>query len=314
MAFSAFFFFLTNHLFAGGPVVLMTGAHHPDQLAATINEWDDAAMMITPPLAREFLARAPESGILFPRVRALFIGAAPFFADEKRAVRARLSPNAHEVYGSAASGFLASHPIDVQPDSVGRPVADVEMEIVDQAGNRLPPERTGHLRFRGPGISKGFYAEAAAETAISEGFRGGWYYPGDLGAIDADGYLRLRGRVADVIRRRGVEIYPPDIEEVYLAHPAIGEVAVVGARPRADSPDRSVFVFAVARDGLQPRELTQHCRRFIPPERFPDQLVCVAQLPKTGNGKVDRPRLTAIAEQALLAAGGAPDAAGSPAG
>jgi len=305
MAFSAFFFFLANHLFAGGPVVLMTGAHQPDRLAAAINEWDDAAMMLTPPVAREFLARAPGEGVMFPRLRALFIGAAPFFAAEKRAARDRLSPNCYEVYGSAASGFLSSlAPLDIEAhgDSTGRPVEDVEIEIVDHEGGRVPPGRTGHIRVRGPGISKGFYRETPGETAGGDGFRQGWYYPGDLGAFD-DGYLRLKGRLGDVIRRRGVEIYPPDLEEVYLAHPAIREAAVVGAAEPGGGPDRRVIVFAVADAGLQARELTQHCRCRIPPERFPDQLFCLAQLPRTGNGKVDRPRLVAMAEQALARTG-----------
>jgi acyl-CoA synthetase (AMP-forming)/AMP-acid ligase II len=301
MAFSAFFFFLANHLFAGGTAVLMGGAHDPVQLAAAINGWDDAAMLITPPLAREFLARAPRQAIMFPRMRALFVGAAPFSADEKLAVQARLSPNSYEIYGSAAAGFLSSHQIDAHADSVGRPVGDVEIGIVDKDGQSLAPGRTGHIRCRGAGISQGFFGQAPGEPG-AEGFFGGWYYPGDLGAMDENGYLTLKGRVADVIRRRGVEIYPPDLEEVYRAHPAIGEVAAVGARTHSGGDDPQVVVFVVGRGELQQRELselTRHCRRFIPPERFPDQLFCLNQLPKTGNGKVDRPRLTAMAEQAL---------------
>jgi acyl-coenzyme A synthetase/AMP-(fatty) acid ligase len=302
MAFSAFFFFLTNQLFTGGPVVLMTGAHHPDRLAAAINEWDDAAMLITPPLARELLARAPQNGVMFPKMRALFVGAAPFFAEEKRAVRARLCANSYEVYGSAATGFLASHQIDAHPESVGRPVRDVEIEIVDKEGNRVAAGRTGHVRCRGPGISQSLYGSSAAETSGSEGFVAGWYYPGDLGGIDGEGFLTLKGRVADVIVRRGVEIYPTDLEEIYLAHPSVREVAVVGTRAAVGGRDQEVVVFAVSRTEFDQRalaELTQHCRRLIAAEEFPDRLFCLAELPKNGNGKVDRPRLTAMAEQAL---------------
>src|SRR5262249_28680600 len=163
---------------------------------------------------REFLARAPHAGVMFPQMRALFIGAAPFFAEEKHAVQARLCANPYEVYGSAATGFICSHQIDAHADSVGRPAADVAIEIVDMDGQPLPPGRTGHIRCRGAGISQGFYGDAAGNGA--EGFADGWYYPGDLGALDRSGYLTLKGRVADVIRRRGVEIYPPELEEVYL--------------------------------------------------------------------------------------------------
>ncbi|MBV9859545.1 MAG: long-chain fatty acid--CoA ligase, partial [Alphaproteobacteria bacterium] len=302
LAFSAFFFFLANHLFAGGRVVLMTGAHDPDRLADAINRWDDAATLITPPLAREFLARAPEGGVMFPKMRALFIGAAPFFAEEKRAARARLTGHCYEVYGSAASGFLAClspRDIDAHPDTVGRPAEDVEIDIVDKEGSRVAPGRTGHIRVRGPGISAGFFGQSANAPVGGEGFDGGWYYPGDLGAIDADGYLRLKGRLADLILRRGVEIYPPDLEEVFLAHPSIGEAAVVGARPPGGGADPEIVAFVVPRAAIEPQELVLHCRRWIAPERFPDRSVALPQLPKTGNGKVDRPRLAAMAEQVL---------------
>jgi acyl-CoA synthetase (AMP-forming)/AMP-acid ligase II len=299
LAFSAFFFFLTNHLFAGGTVVLAGSESHPDWLAAMINEWDDAATLITPPLAREFLARAPSGSVMFPKLRALFIGAAPFFAEEKHGVAARVSRNAFEVYGSAATGFLASHKINLAADTVGCIVDDVEVEIVDHQGNLVPAGQTGHIRCRGPGISHGIFGPVAEPPVGNEGFRNGWYYPGDLGVLAYDRFLTLRGRAADVILRNGVEIFPGDVEQAYLGHSAIGEVAVVGVREPFGARRQLVFVFAAARGELRHQDLTEHCRRLIPPERFPDQFLLLEQLPKTGNGKIDRPRLVAAAEQAL---------------
>ena len=137
--------------------------------------------------------------------------------------------NAFEVYGSAATGFLATHPIDFVAESVGRLVSDADIEVVDRDGHRLPVGQTGHIRCRGAGISQGFYGPAAEPSVGREGFDAGWYYPGDIGSLSADGFLCLKGRAGDVIVRRGIEIYPTDIEEIYLAHPAIAEAAAVAA-------------------------------------------------------------------------------------
>ena len=301
MAFSAFFFFLANHLFVGGPVVLMGGAHRPDRLAAAIAGWGDAALLITPPLVREFLARAPQGRVMFPDARALFFGAAPVFAEEKRLVRDRLCGNAYEVYGSAATGFLSvltPGEFDARGRSVGRPVDDLEIEIVDSHGERVGRAQTGHLRCRGAGVSQGFYGEPANHGA-GEGFHGGWYYPGDLAAIDGDGYLTLTGRLADIIRRRGVEIFPTDLEEAFLAYPAIAEAAAVDALPPGGNEPR-VVVFAAPRGEVRHQELEAHCRRLIPGARFPDRLFLLRQLPKTANGKIDRPRLRQMAAQILV--------------
>src|SRR5258706_4363190 len=168
MGFSAFFFFLANQLFVGGPVVLMTDNHNADYLREQINRWDDAVSLITPPLARQFLAAAGEGGPIFPKLRALFIGAAPLYPEEKAAVLKKLTPNLREVYGSAACGFistLAAGEVAAHGDSVGRPAPGLEVEVVDADGKTASAGQPGHLRCRGAGISQGFYGETPASPA-----------------------------------------------------------------------------------------------------------------------------------------------------
>jgi acyl-coenzyme A synthetase/AMP-(fatty) acid ligase len=132
---------------------------------------------------------------------------------------------------------------------------------------------------------------ADAAAGGTEGFQEGWYYPGDIAVLDAKGYLTLKARAPEVIRRRGVEIYPAEIEAVLAQHPSVAEAVVVGVTP----PGQEVQVIAVMvpRGKAQLEAVAQHCRERLPPEKFPNQLYWAEQLPRTGPGKVDRPALVA---------------------
>jgi len=296
MGFSAFFFFMANQICIGGATVLMAEDHKPENVARAIASWDDGACLITPPLVRQFLSWPVAEGLLFPRLRALLVGASPLFPAEKQAIQRRLTPKFYEVYGSAAVGFLSVLPPDdmsAQTDTVGRKSPDMEVEVVSGTGAVLPLGAIGHLRCRGPGISGGIFGDTGA-SASAEGFRDGWYYPGDVGTLDATGFVRLKGRVADLATRRGVDIYMPEIEEVMQAHESVVEVAAVGVTP-PEGGDTRLVVFVVPNGQPQTQALSAHCRERIPPEKFPDRVFFVRGLPKNPNGKVDRRNLAAMA-------------------
>ena len=299
IGFSAFFFFLTNQICIGGPTVLMSESHRPDELVKAIAGWEDGACLITPPLCRQFLTMPATNGVLFPGLRALFVGAAPLFPEEKLQILERLTPNLYEVYGSAACGFVSAlSPADVRDaaDSVGKLAPDVWLEAADGAGATLPVGRIGHLRARGPGISKGLYVGDPA-TGGAEGFRDGWYYPGDVGTIDDAGFIRLMGRIADLIHRRGLDIFAPEIEQVVQSHPSIVEAAAVGAPATDGSADERLIVFAIPRGEPATDQIARYCRERIPQAKFPDRVYFVRGLPKTPNGKVDRSRLRRMASE-----------------
>jgi|GEM_PF-370260 len=301
MGFSAFYFFLSNQLFIGGRSVLMAENYNEKLVAEKINSYEDTATLITPPAARKLLSMASGDTPLFSKMRALFIGASPLFADEKLEVIKKLTPKFREIYGSAACGFISTLPPDEIADyseSVGRPFAGLEMNVVDGKGNLLPPGKVGHFRFRGPTISMGFFGSSGDNSERPEGFRDGWYYPGDLGSMDEAGYLSVRGRVSDVIYRGGVEIMPLELEQIMAGHESIAEVAVVGATDKEKGPqEQRVIGFVVPRTEPQKGPFAQYCRANIPQEKFPDRVFFVKELPKNANGKIDRQRLKMVAER-----------------
>jgi acyl-coenzyme A synthetase/AMP-(fatty) acid ligase len=301
MSFSGIYFFLMNQFCIGGPVVLMGANFDPDYIVKTINGWDDSVFLMISPICRALLAKAPPEGLLFPKARALFVGAAPLFPEEKRAAVRHLSPNFYEIYGSAACGFISA----LQPDeaenkaeSEGRIAPGIEVQIVDRNENFVPNGSIGHVRCRGPGISKSFFDAGHADTSEPEGFRSGWYYPGDIGAIDDAGYIYVKGRVSDMILRRSTEIFPQEIEQILVAHGSVAEAAVIGI-PTSGSRDQQVFAFVVLRDAAKLDAIAQHCKTHIPAEKAPDRIFRVETLPKTGTGKLDRPALRSAVLRSL---------------
>ena len=170
-----------------------------------------------------------------------------------------------------------------KPGSVGLPVPDVEITVLDDAGRRLPVDGIGEICVRGPNVMKGYWhlPEATAET-----FTGDWLRTGDLGYIDGDGYIFLIDRKKDMVIVNGMNVYPRMVEDVLYRHPAILEAAVIG-EPHG-SHGEIVVAHVVGREGaeLDDRELKAFCRQYLGPHQTPRRFVVRQSLPKNATGKV----------------------------
>jgi acyl-coenzyme A synthetase/AMP-(fatty) acid ligase len=292
IAHTTFFRRVLAQFIAGGAVVLLPEYAHPIDLVRAVASWDNAALAATANMCRAFLAAAPEDGLLFPRVRALILVGLPLFSDEKRAMVRRVTPHFYDSYGASGTGTIACllpHEIEAKAASVGRPVAGMAVEIVDAAGAKRPVGALGPLRCRGATAKAVLSLGAASE---SEKIAEGWYYPGEIGCFDEDGYLYLKGRAADVIRRNGVEVFPSEVEEALAAHPAVRAVAAVGV-PSAARGEEIVAV-VVADASAAHAALAQHCRTHLAPEKWPDRVFYAASLPSTPGGKLNRAQIRAL--------------------
>jgi acyl-CoA synthetase (AMP-forming)/AMP-acid ligase II len=172
---------------------------------------------------------------------------------------------------------------------MGRILPLATLEVVDEAGNPLPLGADGVLRVRGPATSTRVIGDDASSGPAS--LREGWYYPGDLVRIDADGYLHLRGRSAELIVRGGVNIYPAEIEQVLLAHPAVAEAAVVGWPSRLLGEEVAAFVRT--RAPLETGELRALCLERLVGYKVPRGFFLVEEFPRTSAGKVRKASLKA---------------------
>ena len=167
--------------------------------------------------------------------------------------------------------------------SVGRAQSAVELRIGGADGAPLPPGEAGEILVRGLPVMPGYWQN---DAATAKTIRDGWLHTGDVGVLDADGYLTLVDRSKDVIISGGSNIYPREVEEVLLTHPAVHEVSVVG-RP---SPEwgEEVVAFVVPAPGatVDPAALDAHCLARIARFKRPKDYVLLPDLPKNAYGKV----------------------------
>ena len=176
--------------------------------------------------------------------------------------------------------------------SIGKPLEDVEVEIVDEDGNPTAVGETGEIAARGPRMMTGYWQE---DAATNETLRSGWVYTGDLGYRDDDGYIYLAGRSRDFIKRGGEMVSPEEVEQVLMSHPQIDDAAVIGVSDIEWGEEiRAVVVRALvgapagSGEGEPATEgdIIEYCRERLAGFKRPRSVVFVDELPRNVMGKV----------------------------
>jgi long-chain acyl-CoA synthetase len=190
-----------------------------------------------------------------------------------------------------------AHPrYDQRLASVGVAQSGVEVRLADDDDRDVAPGEVGEILVRGDVVMKGYWNDPAA---TAKALRGGWLHTGDVGVFDQDGFLTLKDRSKDLIISGGSNIYPREIEEVVLTHPAVGEVAVVG-RPHPDWGEEVIaFVVPTASGAVGPDELDALCLANIARFKRPKAWRFLDALPKNNYGKVLKTELRKLAGEGM---------------
>jgi len=220
-------------------------------------------------------------------IRQLTIGAAPASAELKAWIMAHLGDCLHEGYGSTETGMLTHMPPHMQrikPSSCGLPYRHVTLEIRDANGQTLPAGHTGEIWAKSP-VNIRSYLNAPpleADTLDARGF----FRTGDMGHLDADGYLTISDRAKDMIISGGVNIYPAEIEAALLTHPALADAAVIGIPD--DEMGERIMAFCQRKPGCVVTEaaLLAHCVDGLAAHKRPREIRIVDALPHNTVGKV----------------------------
>jgi len=194
-----------------------------------------------------------------------------------------------EGYGlSEASAALTGHSLEMErrPGSVGKPLPNVEVLVVDENDQPVPVGEIGEVIARGPNVMTGYY-NMPDETEAA--LKNGWLHTGDMGRFDEDGYLYIVERKKDLIIRGGFNIYPRDVEEVLSRHPAVGEVAVVGIP--SERMGEEVKAFVVTRAPVDAETLLAYCREWLANYKTPSEIEFISVLPRNAVGKIDKKEL-----------------------
>lgn len=178
-------------------------------------------------------------------------------------------------------------PLDLRVETVGRPIPDVEVKIVDPlTGQVLSDQQPGELCTRGPMVMLGYYRNVeATKSAIDAD---GWLHTGDLAVREPNGYYRITGRLKDLVIRGGENIYPREIEEFLFGHPAIEQAAVVGVPDPKYGEELCVWVKLRPGAALTVEELQAYCRRDLAHFKVPRYVRFMDQFPQTVTGKIQK--------------------------
>jgi acyl-CoA synthetase (AMP-forming)/AMP-acid ligase II len=280
----------------GGTVVILERAD-PAAVIEAIGRHRITELFLPPTVIYrmlDLLAKPAPERPDFSSLRYFVYAAAPMALGRLKEAIAVFGPVMTELYGQteapAAITFMRpdEHLQDgaVAPDfrlsSCGRPYPLVEVEIRD-GGRRADPGQPGEVCVRGDLLMKGYYKdpERTAETIVD-----GWLLTGDVGFLDADGYLHITDRKKDMIISGGYNVYPGEVEQVLAAHPAVRECAVIGV-PDSDWGERVVGVVELAeRAQVSEDELRAACKAALGSIKAPKQIVFIDELPRSVNGKV----------------------------
>ena len=166
--------------------------------------------------------------------------------------------------------------------SIGRPLDDVEVAMVDEDGEPVNTGKVGEIVARGPRIMKGYWRE---DGATGDAIKGGWLYTGDLGYQDEDGYIYLAGRAKDFIKRGGEMISPEEVERALASYPGVEDTAVIGVLD-VDWGERVRAVVVLGDPSVTEQALIEHCHQRLASFKRPESVVFVDELPRNPLGKV----------------------------
>ena len=286
--------------YCGGALVILPRYHPRDTLAAIEHE-GITILPGSPTIFSGLMAHEDFGKTDFSRVHTCYSGSAPLSLETLRRWEAAAGCPIYEGYGQTEAGpVLTYNPVVGvrKPGSVGIALAHTEVQIVDtESGTRvLGAGLRGEIRARGPQIMRG-YRNLPAETA--EALRDAWLYTGDIGELDADGYLYIRDRKKDMVIVGGYNVYPREVDDVLFMHPAVIDAASVGTADAYRGEVLRSFVVLRPDAGATVEELLAHCAQNLAKYKVPVSITMVDALPKTGVNKTDKKVLREQARQVL---------------
>ena len=300
-----------------GLMVSAMALHAPDPGTTVLMRWFDPAgwlklaaehrVQVSPvvPSMLAILLQQPLEDYDLSALRRLSSGGAPLPAEVGAEFQRRVpGVEVAEGYGcTETAAIISTTPIgQVRPGSVGKPAPGVTVRIERPDGSEAGPGEDGEVCVRGAMVMTGYWhAEPETEHAL----RGGWLHTGDVGRLDADGYLYIVDRIKDLIIRGGYNIYPRDLEDAMVTHPDVVAAAVVG-RPDPTYGEEAV-AFVQLRPGatVSESDLVAYGKERLSAVKYPREVRIIEQVPLTSVFKTDRKKLRALlAEDGAGGAGG----------
>jgi long-chain acyl-CoA synthetase len=270
-----------------GALTVYLARFNPTAVMNAIREHQLSLLFAVPSMYGALLHMKNASAEDFKNIYAAISGGEPLPEAIRERFKQRFDAPLYEGYGlTETTGVIAVNvPQAARPGSVGRLLTGASARFVDDEGKDVPSHESGEIWLKGPEVMKGYYnlPKETAEVLTGDGY----FKTGDIGKMDADGYLYITGRKKELIIIAGEKASPREIEDMLLRHPAVQDAAVIGKK----DPSRGeiVVAFVIVREGMEvkPEELREHCRcEALAQWKIPREIVFVKDLPRSPTGKV----------------------------
>ncbi len=277
-------------------VIPASGGVDGDEVAALLQRWSGVTFFAAPTMVNRLATDPAVLDADLSGLKTIIYGGAPMYFSDLTDALEVFGPRVAQIYGQGEAPMTitalskADHADRDHPrwrerlQSVGVARTDVDVRVVDDDGAALPVGEIGEIVVRGDVVMSSYWEQP---EATADALRGGWLHTGDVGSLDAEGYLTLRDRSKDLIISGGMNIYPREVEEALLRHNAVAAVAVLG-RPDPEWGE-AVVAFVVAADSAASptvEELDQLCLDHIARYKRPKEYRFLESLPTNNYGKV----------------------------
>ncbi|MEW5010082.1 MAG: AMP-binding protein [Cycloclasticus sp.] len=279
----------------GAALVLFDGSGFDAELHLKLIEKLQVTTFCAPPTVYRVFAQMDLAAFKLSSIRHAVGAGEPLNPEVIKVWKEATGSAIYDGYGQTETiNIVANYPcLTVKPGSMGKPVPGIDVQIIDEDGQLVAIDTVGHIAVRiteplQPGMFAGYWQDDAATEKCC---KNGWYYTGDTGTVDADGYFWFVGRSDDIITSSGYRISPFEVESSLLEHPAVLESAAIGKPDEARG--EIVKAFIILADGYQAgddltKEIQSFMKQHTAPYKYPREIQYVESLPKTISGKIRR--------------------------
>lgn len=286
----------------GGRTVVLTTSATPENFFSVIERHQPTHLWMSTGTATTMVVHAarklPDSMQVCKSLASVSLMGAAVSPSIRSEIEQRICPHLQIFYGSTEAGFLAEltpEMFHTLPGATGRILPWVQAQVVDENDRPLPMGQSGVLRFKTPAMAGGYLKDAESSARA---FREGWFYPGDMGALDAAGNISLAGRVDHLLNVGGTKVNPETIEGVLNMHPAVLESAVVLVTH--EDGLQALAALVVQKERCDADELKQWCREHLSPQTVPRLVMIVPALKKNAGGKLKRAEMAKLVRWSSL--------------
>ncbi|MBI5739303.1 MAG: long-chain fatty acid--CoA ligase [Nitrospirae bacterium] len=283
-------------IFAGAQIILLESVRPFSKVIKSIFR-DRVTFFVAVPTVYTILARKRMPVLMrflirfIVNIRACVSGAAALPEDTLNAFEKRFGIPLIEGYGlTEAAPVVSVNPLKGvrKPASVGPPLPGIDVAAVGEDGRFLPAGETGELIVRGPNVMKGYFNRIEETEAV---LKDGWLHTGDMARIDNDGYIFIVDRKKDIIIVDGMNVYPREVEDFVIRHPAVEECAMVGVPDGKGSETTVLFAKRKENAFIEEDEIRSFMKGHIAQFKIPRRIIFVDGFPKTATGKIKKTEL-----------------------